>query len=481
MRIGYAKMGRSMTLDPDKYGPQGDAEAPQLLERLALRNPDVEWVIVGKHGKVGSRVFPPNVKIVWPDELPRARWNAKGKGNYFCSFCRETLNTFDVNARCQCERGNQVRDAELVLIETMRNLDGMVVHLGQHGTSQTSIPQSNDRWDGKADSYTNPQVWARNYAGFLVEGLNALGDRTDGKAPVSWICTDPRNYMKARDVKWPTGLDRILSQYQWSREQRHERYLDPRTPELLGFDAKPLREGELWLATHRYRHANLELMILPDDWETWGQRDYAERNPIGVATTAFWDERPECRRSFLVKRYLVNTFAPHTEIFGKWDDKSVEDVDGYPIQSNTVEQFPDVLGSWMVTVALPPPNRSQDGPRWTAAKPFQCFAARTACFMLGELDAQGWVLPSRAAAEGATQVASDLWSVRTDWTEEELHLARWLRVGSPEEFAHKAHAVMTSVDTWRWITDAQRRTLARRWNERYTERVIEHQLGIGGT
>ena len=362
--------------------------------------------------------------------------------------------------------------------ELASNLDGMIVHCGQHGTTNQPVPQSTSRWSEGIVSH--PQVWSMNYGGYLVRALNMLGDRTEGRAPVSWICTDPRNYIKARDIKWPSGMDDILSQYSFTRQQRHERYMDPRLPEELGFKATTLRGGELWLVDHVYRLASLELMILPDDWATWGPKDFWDRAPYGIATSSGYVPKDEWRRSWVTREWFIKPF-PSVEVYGPWDKRSLEDVEGFEVKKNTVEEFPDLLGSWRVTLALPATSRGVDGVKWTTAKPYQCFAARVACFMMTTLDTQGWILPSRRRTENAKEIAPGLWSHRTDWTDEEIHLATWLRVETPEEFASRAYAVASSEETWTWIVDAQRRCLERRWNQWYLERTIEWQQGIGAS
>lgn len=440
-RIGYAKIGRSISFNRSKHGFQGDAEAPQLLERLVHRNPDVRWVLVGKND--GS-IDIPNVENPW-----------------------EGYNNTDTR-----------RNAEVARI--IGELDGMVVHLGQHGTSQNMIPQSPNTWAeayaDPDDALTLPLDWAYWYGGFLVRGLNAMGDRTDGRAPVVWVCADPRNYLKARDVKWPTGTDAILSQYRVTRWQRQERFRDPRTPEELGFGgrARPERHGELWWVQHDYVYGGLELMILPDDWHTWGDRDFHDRAPAGVATTSY-AVGSDPRRSEVVRDVLLSAF-PDAEVWGKWDKVSLTDVPDGTVKVNDPKEFPDLLGAWRVTLSLPALGSS-----WTAAKPFQCFAARVVSFMWGRLDDQGWILPSRRNTLEAHEVAPKLYSVRDDWTETDLHLARWLRVETREEFAKRATAVVNDPDTWRWLVDAQRDLLQRRWQEQRLERMVEYGLNLGVT
>ena len=459
MRIGYAKFGRSLTLDRDKYGFQGDAEAPQLLERLARRNPDVEWVILGRTTE--GRIDAPNVVNSWePIRDDWRRWIA----DYHAPL------TLD-------EKYGIGRFIDEYTLDTWRSLDGVIVHAGQHGTSNQPIPQSHNTWAehraGK-NVITNPQDWSVSYGGMITRGLRALGDKTDGRTPVVWIITDPRNFLKARDIKWPTGCDDILAQYRYERSMRHERFEDPRSPRELGFDAKTDRGGEIWVATHRYRHCDLELMILPDDWQTWGAPDFADRLPMGIATTSFTRalKANELRRSQFVDQWMLS-WHPETEVYGKWDAGSLADVPPGTVKLNKPHEFQSLLERWRVTAALP-----ALGSPWTTAKPYQCFAANVAAFLVGGLDDQGWILPTHRKGPGTRLVAPHLYSVRDDWTDTDLQLAAWLRVPSFDVFRLKATELMTNPATWRAVVDAQRALLARRWNEALLENTIEERLGV---
>jgi hypothetical protein len=268
----------------------------------------------------------------------------------------------------------------------------------------------------------------------------------------------------------------------FKRISKHERYRDPRRPNDFNppFNASTDRDGELWIANNQYVYAGPEMTNLPEDWRDWGEQPFENRMPAGIATTAFWvgfDEN--ARRSWLVKNYLLHA-APDAEIFGKWDERSLAEL-GRTVPIEPQLTFADRLGSWRWTVALPAPAMKKVDVRWTTAKPWQCFAARTVCFMLNT-DAQGWIVPaSSKSPEGdyMKRVAPDLWSCRDDWTEEELHLARWLRVKDPDDLKKKGQAVATSRETWEWLVDVQRRLVERRWEERLIERSIERTLGIG--
>ena len=235
----------------------------------------------------------------------------------------------------------------------------------------------------------------------------------------------------------------------------------------------------MWHAIKTYVYAGAEFMNLPYGWEEWGEgRGFDYRSDIGVATTSFWSPAADiCRRSWLLKEYLLPAF-PDAPVFGKWDDRSLREFQHEVIQEPT-EYFIDRLSSWRVTVGLPAPANRDEDADWVTAKPWQCFAARTVCLLL-HTDAQGWIVPAKSQDRDgySKKVADDLWSCRDDWTDDELHLARWLRPRTPEEFAKAARALSTSKDAWEWATAIQRRLVEKRWAEHRIERSVEHILGL---
>ena len=145
-------------------------------------------------------------------------------------------------------------------------------------------------------------------------------------------------------------------------------------------------------------------------------------------------------------------------------------------EQNDPADFHHILGSFKTTVSLPATARGKQDVRWVVAKPWQGFAANTVTFMLDPSDAQGWIIPTKIKDKKSKQVADGLYSVRDDWTEDDLHLARWLRVETPEELRKKVEAVDTSEETYNWLVTTQRSLLTRRWNEQLLEKEIESRL-----
>lgn len=475
LRIGYAKLGRNMKFKVDSFGFQGDAEAANLLGRLARRNPDVEWVLVGRND-AGDMFNGTNIDNPWQhfdstvdrDER-RANLCLHGHTNKTARTTSCVPSSFDNH-----------------IIDIMSNLDGMVMHVGQHAPLHMHIPKASKTWADFQNDWTTgaarPYDWAMIYGMYLMHGLRKLGDRTDGKAPVVWIVSDPRNKIKARDIKWTTGTDDILAQYTFasSRPVKHERFMDPRQPTefpwLTGVASE--RGGELWTVPHRYRHAELETMMLDDDWTTKrGAPGFHDRAPVGIATTSAANPSSnELRRSQIVAEWMLKAF-PDAEVHGKWDARSLGDVPAGTVQQHPPSNFYPAMESWRTTLALPVAASG-----WSTAKVYQSFATNTACMMVGRLDDQGWMLPSLRPRPDTKMIGRvgrvSLYSVRSDWTEDDLNLAAWLRCDTPIEYMNKARILGSDQSTWEWITHAQRALLLRRWTAFTPENTIERRLGL---
>lgn len=485
-RIGYAKIGRSIGMDPDKFGFQGDAEAPNLLRRLALRNPDTTFVLVGRNS--GGDMCLPNVKNPWDNVYQGGTYynspSDKAKARLEERFPDATYHAYKHGKGTGFFVERKGRERDIAISNIISRLDGIIVHAGQMGTSHISIPPSNTTWlEAEVDPariLTMPQISSQAYGTYLVEGLNELGNLTNGKAPVVWLCADPRNFLKDRSYKWPMGVGRILAQYSYNREQRHERFKDPRSPRDVDYHREPYwartdRGGEIWIVKHQYVHADLELMILPDDWPSWGQPTFDDRSHFGIASTSFGID-PGPKRSELIRDYFL-TLGYKVEVWGKWDAISLMDVPAGTVQLNHPTQFQRLLESWRVTAALPP-----IGSGWTAAKPWQCFAANVACFFIGKLDDHGWMLPTRTWTSGCNiqRLGNGLYSVRDDWTDDELKLASILRVKSVAEFHQRAIELANDKEKWYWVIRTQRQLLTRRWAVMALENEIESMLELQG-
>jgi hypothetical protein len=479
-------LGRIIIFDPGKWKMAGEAEATNLLYRLAERNPDVEWHVIGKSsGEPDPRYT--NIKTYWHADTPKSAWGViPGTGEYggakghMCNQCKTPVAEYSHFMTC-CEKSRAASEYEDFIAAAAQTLDGMVIHLGQHGTSHNFIPKVGRGWsDTEPGSKVRPYVWAFNYGGYMVRAVNAFMDVYNGEGSrMTWLCPDPRNYMNGRDVKWPTALESaepVLAQYNTVLNGVHERWRDDRTPAELGFLAKI--DGGTWRVQHHYRQSGLDMQMLPNDWENWPSDSFTQRVPIGVVSTAAYLPRRDFRRSALIADWVSSSF-PAAPIYGKWDERSLADLpDDANFITNPITDFAQILGSLRTTVILPPTPAGANGMKWCTAKPWQAFAARAVAFMIPPVDAQGWIIPVRENSPGLRQVADDLWSCRDDWDDDDLHLARWLRPQDPAELRARVHAAAQSEDAWTWLVSAQHRLLTRRWALREIESSIEDRLKL---
>lgn len=420
MRIAYSKLGRSMLLDPEKWGAVGgDNEPLHLLETLAHRNPDVEWVVAGKHGGDPGNL-PKNVVV---PEIPKGR---------------EPQHEFlsQLNASC----------------------DGAVSWLGQHGTSNQPIPQDKD-----PSKVTKPQESFMNYAGHIIHGFNMAGDEKKWE-PV-WLCADPRNYLKARDLKWYPWQP-ILGQYNWERTQRHYRWGDERTPEQCGRDALSTQDGDSWKSKHSYIYSGLELTGIPPAFEQAGRSALFDERPHDfgiVINEARGYVNPMKKRSYIVRDW-VKQLNPGF-IHGKWSKTGLEEAQYESIEPVHYMELANTLASAKTTFTTP-----SSGSEWATAKPWECFALGVICFFHPLYDTQGHIVPTLDQIREAPHEHDD----------EIKHLAWWLRPRSPSELRERVAAVASSRETYEWLAFAQLALLDQALEEQRCVNLIEQRLGLPG-
>lgn len=430
-RIAYSKIGRSIFLDPGKFQPggNGDQEPLFMLLDLAKRHPDVTWVIAGRYTLGANRdQLPANIEIPeWPIVEPSAKW-AAGAAHATPEDMEETMQAYlDVYSSC----------------------DGALVHIGQHGTSNQPIPQ-----DSKPDILTNPQEWSVLYAGPTINALNVLGD--EGFQPV-WLVQDPRNYLKARDVKW-YPLEPVLGQFDMVRKQGHYRFGDSRSPDECGYEkVSEWKDSRSWTTIHAYQYSGLELAGVPR-WEDLSWPDWEDRGHFGCLMN---ENRTYVNHNRLdAIRQWVLPFNP-SYVHGKWSKKSIEQL-GLEITPIPYDSVPDVLSSTRSMVTTP-----ASGSGWATAKPWEAFAVGTVCFFHPRYDTQGHIVPTvQQCKEGLVE------------DEELKYLAWWLRPENPEQLGERIIATWESRETYEWLRDAQRRHLERARSRNLIHQLIDSRLGL---
>jgi len=393
MKVGYAKLGRSMLLDPDKWGPVGgDNEPLLLLNRLARTYPNDEFVIVGRHGGGENAAVEKNVTV--PELKKTKDWN----------------------------------EAADDVAQHYEDLDAIVVWAGQHGTSNQPIRKTNG-----SNDVTSPQEAFLRYSAPIVRGINKWRDADPSREEV-WLHPDPRNYIKARDLKWPLQQP-MLGQYEWSRKQRHYRWEDPQDPDGWPAEWDPDLPG-VWMAEHRYIYSQLEIVGIPDAWDGAGA-GFNDRHHFGILVN-------EARSYVKLNRadIVADWVMPLKPVLmaGKWSETGLQKLGLEAIDPIHHADVPGILGMVKSTFTTP-----SSGSKWATTKPWESFALGAVCFFHPDYDSQGHIIPTLEQVEAGIVQDSDL-----------EHLARWLRVRTPEELASRVAAVRDSEETYTWLTEMQR-------------------------
>ncbi len=413
LRVGYAKLGRSMPLPPDRWGKVGgDNEPPMLLNRLARQRPEDEFILIGRN----SGDDPQSVGL--PDNVvnPWTEWRAD------ISAASSAKTVFDTVMRL-----------DEITMPTWLSLDAIIVWAGQHGTSNSPIPMVDNT------SVTNPQLSFVNYGSYIVRGISAWRDPDPHARREIWLCPDPRNYLKARDLKWPPPP--VIAQFNWSKFEKHYRYGDPTDPAFFGctWDG-----ADVWKAKHEYTYDCLEVVGVPtgrerfnDVWEGRGRfGSIVNETRVGIKRS-----RLEVMRDWII---------PNSPDFvhGTWSDGSQRKL-GRIIQPLPWHEVPTFLHRIKATLAAP-----AVGTGWATAKPWETFASGTVCFFHPQYDTQDNVL-GRPGFE---------------------HLKQWLRVDSPAQLGRRLDVLQQDRDTWLWLVNEQRRLFDQAVEEQQCLNMIQQRL-----
>jgi hypothetical protein len=394
VKVAYAKIGRAIPLAPAKWGEVGgDNEPPILLNKLARRWPEHEFIIVGRNSgeDPSSLSLPSNVINPWTE-----------------------LRGIASRLHKECGSDLELRTTKMFeLIQPyLQDLGGMVVWAGQHGTSNQPIPKV-----GQPDELTKPQESFVNYAGFIIRFINEWRDANPGKAEV-WLCADVRNFLKARDLKHPPIG--ILGQYDFTKMEKHYRWNDPAEPHP---DVATWSEPNVWSARHTYHYARLEVTGIPST--TPVNFDPTGRDSFGIVINEARGYVKLSRKDAM--RDWVLPCQP-AWVHGKWSDESLRalgDIQVSPLP------WPDIwakLATVRSTFTTP-----SSGSGWATTKPWEAFAVGTVCFFHPDYDDQDNILRDAPP-----------------------ELAAWLRVTTPEELRSRVDHLTRDDATWEWLVRLQR-------------------------
>jgi hypothetical protein len=342
-----------------------------------------------------------------------------------------------------------VAKLDAVTRPTIASLDGIVLWLGQHGTSNSPIPKVEDR-----SVVTSPQVSFVHYTSFLLRGINAWRkDDPLGREEI-WLLPDARNYIKGRDLKWPRQHP-VLCQFDWSRREWCERYGDTRTPAELGFSGVEVIDGK-WRVTDRYVGSGLELVGIPESWHTL---DYSEREHdfgILINEARAYGMKPEMMRLHAMQHY-VKPLNP-SWVHGTWPKESQEKLG---MRIDVIPDYNDIFKFFQHTKCTF--TTPSSGSHWATAKPWESFSNGTVCFFHPLYDTQGHIIPTKKQTDRSTELG---------------YLAHWLRIDTPEELRKKVEAVSSSRETYEWLAQAQFNHFIKAQEDKRCVRSIEKRLGL---
>lgn len=418
LKIGYAKLGRSMPLRLDKCGSLGgDNEMVPTVKMLAERHPNVEFVLIGRNSgenpvDVG---LPANVTNPWIEWGPQVR----------TAINAERLSYANLTIPDHIRVKNILHE---ITGPTIRDMDGIVMWLGQHGTTNTPLPSIKDR-----GVLTKPYDWATLYASYLLQGINTWRDVKPDVEEVL-LNADVRNYVKYRDGKWPWHQP-VLGQYNQVNAVKHE-------------------QGDRVVeSTIQTVYSRLEISSLipgtPFGDTIRFNDNYYRPHDFGIV---FNETRREVSYDRSRRRALKEWVLPNSPGFvrGKWSDKTVRELQISPIEPVPLTSYIDVLQSTLCTLTTP-----ASGSGWATAKAWEAFAAGVVCFFHPAYDDQDNILKDAPYA-----------------------LSNWLRVPDPLELRDRIRYTCDNPEFWRSIVRLQRDHFEAAVAEKRYLHEIERRLNL---
>lgn len=435
-KIGYGKIGRSMPLTLEKCGTLGgDVEMVPVIKELALRHPEDEFYLLGRNtGENPVDVgLPKNIINPWTEWGPELRTQLNKRG-----YNHPNLNV---------QEHKEVADLiDSIIGSAFEELHGLVLWIGQHGTSNRPLPGI------RVPGFTKPQDWCAYYSGFLMRGANRFRDQDPLKYEEVYLNADARNYLKMRDLAWPLTRP-VLTQYNFTHTMRHEREnrelrLLDELREFTKIDV--VRENHIWESTVQNSYSRLEvnglqagtpfgnLISFSDEWEN--------RQHFGLFINEAAKNVNQKKRRITAVKDWIKPLNP-AFIHGSWSKESQVELETIITPVPWEEYFPK-LNSVRCTFTTP-----SSGSGYATTKPWEAFAAGTVCFFHPDYDTQGNIL----------------WDAPPE-------LSNWLRVKSPEELALRVKYLNEEKDVWEYIVAMQKKHFDNAMSELKYMKMIEERI-----
>lgn len=430
-----------MPLTLNDCGTQGgDIEMTAMLFQLANAYPNDEiWLLGRNSGQDPKDIgLPANVINPW------VWWKKPLQEAIAANGLKHVNLSTDEQFAMQ-----RIHDA--LTLPTFMQMDGFVMWVGQHGTTNAPLPTV------KGEGLTKPYDFSTHYVSYILRGINAWRDVDPWNREEIWINADPRNYHKMRDLKWPLRHP-ILTQFNFTNNIKHARYGDGEDfEEWSSHDHAALLRPEdrdlVWSSKAHNVYSRLEFNALVPGTpsgdllsynDSWDDREafglfINEARAIGV---------PEAKGRL---RALIDWALPMNPSFvhGKWSDKSIAEI-GFPITALPWTQYVPKLHSVRTTFTTP-----SSGSGWATTKPWEAFAAGVVCFFHPAYDTQDNIF--RGAPTG---------------------LKDWLRVKSPKELKLRVNHLNSTAGRpdWEWLIKMQRRHFDDAVAERKYMKMIDERL-----
>lgn len=417
-RIGYAKLGRSMPLKLENCGSLGgDNEMVPTLKLLALRHPDVDFVLIGRNsGENPADVgLPANVSNPWIDWGPEVRRRINDRG----------LNYQNLSIEDHIKLTGLLT---AVTGDTIADLDGVVMWLGQHGTTNTPLPSIRDR-----SMLTKPYDWSNLYGSYLLDGINRWREPDPQDREEVLLNSDARNYIKYRDARYPWD-NAVIGQYNQWNNVKHERgdgVLAGKSRTIYGrLEISSLIPGTPFGDTVRF------------------DGDFDRPYRFGMIVNETRKQVNPAKARVTLLRSWVLPLEPDF-VMGHWSVESQRAL-GRTIVPIHVQGYFRWLQLTRTTFTLP-----ASGSGWATAKPWEAFAAGVVCFFHPAYDDQDNILGDAPA-----------------------ELRDFLRIKTPQELERRVRMASEDEETWRWVVELQHNHFLRAVEETRYLKIIEGRLGL---
>lgn len=440
-RILFSKLGRAWSLDPKSVSSLGgDQDVQVLLLKLAKRHPDVEFVLIGKNSGESPQAvgYPANVTNPW--EV----WRSTFKNVPFSKIVAKTVADKPETMK---RIADKVQEFVALAKPYLDTADDWIDCLGQHGAANTFIPQIvaeladgtkvAGSWDNP-ETWTNPQMSFVNYCSYLAGAMKYWTEQVcrhqDGP---QFICFDPRNTIKIREISWPPRRP-ILAQYNQTYSSKVERYSDPTNPADYGFEGFTW-DATCWAGKLDYKYGAVELCSMPAP-ELLEYNHEPPTTRFGIISNETRKQVKNFRSKFIVEWIIQQ--LPDSEIYGQWSKESLGWFQHEGLKTK-VEPVPyskmySTLRTFKSTLTLP-----ASGSGWATIKAWEAFANGVVCFFHEDYDDQGHIIPTLEQAQA-------------DPTHPLSELALFLRVRNRQEFLERVNLIDHDDERWRYITTLQR-------------------------